>query len=172
MIYQRNDYKKKSMPEKIEFMRQIHSGELDFWGEDYDYSEAGDDFLLLQDELRDDPESISEEDMLLMMKIFNDRCFELSWQHCLTEILAGNLIHFGGERMKLYLANLNSVPESGRMHGWKFVVQMLLSDEGSICEFEKAALSQSSEIKTALSEIIQGINIDQDIKDRFLGELL
>lgn len=171
MEYKKDDYKQMTMPEKIEFMRQIHSGELDFWGDDYDYSEAGDDFLLLQDELREDPTSISEEDMLLIMKIFNDKCFELSWQHCLIDILAGNLIHFGEDRMKLYLANLDLVPEGGRMHGWKYTIQMLLSDKDSVGVFEKAALSQSAEVKNVLSEIIEDINIDSDVKHRLLGEL-
>ena len=32
---------------------------------------------LLQDELRDDPAQVSEEDLLHIMKIFNDKCFEI-----------------------------------------------------------------------------------------------
>jgi len=46
-----------------------------------------------------------------------------------------------------------------------------LSDKDSVSVFEKAALSQSAEVKNVLSEIIEDINIDSDVKNRLLGEL-
>ena len=49
---------------------------------------------------------------------------------------------------------------------------MLLSDKESISVFEKAALSQSSEVKKVLKEIIQEINIDAEIKNKLLSELV
>jgi hypothetical protein len=131
-----------------------------------DYSDAGDDFLLLQDELRKHPESIAEDDLLRIMKIFNDSCYELSWQMTLSEILTINLIYFGETRMKLYLENLNLVPEGGRFHGWRCPVQMLIADKEASVVFEKVALSQTDEVKKVLGGILQSLNIDSELKDK------
>ena len=84
----------------------------------------------------------------------------------LSEILTINLIHFGETRMKIYLENLNLVPESGRIHGWRCPVQMLIADKEASMVFEKVALSQPDEVKKILGGILQSLNIDSELKDK------
>jgi len=173
MEYKRGDYKSMSMSEKIEFMHQVCTDKISFWGEDYDYSEAGDDFLELQKELYEHPEMLTEKDIPELMRIFDDHCYELSWQQKLSKILWNNLSEFGKDRMEVYLQNLQSVPEDGRLHGWQFPITWLtLYDTPEAFEaFRQAVLSQNEEVKKIVKEILQGTEVESENRTKLLEDL-
>ena len=161
---------KMNMSEKIEYMRKIQSGELESVDSFYDYIEY-ENYNRLQNEFLSKIDLISQDDFVHLLSLFDDDCFELSWQHKLSEIIAGNMIHFGEDRIKFYLSNLYVVPEYGRRYGWNYTIQVLLSDMGSLGMFENAVLSMSSEVKNVVCEILNDINIGAEVKSNLIVKL-
>ena len=144
---------------------------LDLWGDDGDFSDAGEDYHKLQDELSAHPETLCEQDLLHIMSIFDDSCYELSWQNALARILARNMIFFGEDRMCVYLDALDTVPTGGRYHGWKVTVQMLLTQKDAAAVFERTVMSRPVEVKALVAEILQSIKADIPGKDDLINKL-
>lgn len=152
------DYQTMCTSEKIEFLHKVHTEEISLWDDDGNDNEIWNDYHALQEELLNQPEILNCEELLHLMKIFNDDCFELSWQLNLSKILCRNCLYYGKERIAFYLQHLEEVPSNGRLHGWHFPIQWLLNEK-SFALLKEAVQAQTTEIKETISNILNDINV-------------
>ena len=97
--YQAGDYQTMCISEKIEFLQKVHKEEISLWDDDGDETEIWKDFDRVQTEFLEHPEMLGCEDVLHLMKIFDDDCFEITWQFHLAEMLYRNCVHYGKNRI-------------------------------------------------------------------------
>jgi len=126
--YKAGDYQTMSIAEKIDFLHKVHREEIFLSDEDGNDNEIDTDFHCVQEELRKHPEMFCCEDLLHIMKIFDDDCFEISWQYHLSSMVYGNCRYYGKDRISFYLQHLQEVPVNGRFHGWHFPIQWLMDE--------------------------------------------
>ena len=158
MGYSIGDVWSMDLPGKIDFLHRVHTEEVSLWDEDGNDNEIWEEFHAVQQELLAHPERLGEEDLLHIMRIFDDDCFELSWQLNLAKLVYNNCLYYGGERMRVYLRHLNEVPPNGRLHGWHFPVQWFL-DEKTFPAFQEAVREQPEEVQQAVLGILEGIQV-------------
>lgn len=158
--YKVGDYQRMCVSEKIDFLHKVHKEEISLWDEDGDDNEIWNDYHTVQDELLEHPEVLACEDILHIMKIFDDDCFELSWQVHLATMLYSNCVYYGKNRIAFYLQHLQEIPSNGRFHGWHFPVQWLM-DEKSFPLLKEAIQEQTIETKKIVLQILDGIEVHQ-----------
>lgn len=158
--YRVGDYLMMGAAGKIDFLCRVHKEEISLWDDDGDDNEFYNDYHAVQEELLDHPEMLDCEDVLHIMKIFNDDCFERTWQFNLAKMVFENCLYYGKDRIVFYLRHLQEVPLNGRFHGWHFPVQWLLAEE-SFPALKEAVLEQAPEVQKPVSEILDGIDTDR-----------
>lgn len=166
--YSVGDYQTMSVSEKIEFMHKVHREEISLWDDDGNENEIWNDFHAVKDELWEQAEMLDSEDILQMMRMFDDDCFELSWQLNLAKMAARNCIHNGKGRIAFYLQHLQEIPSNGRFHGCHFVIKWFVEDD--FLTFKEAVQEQSPEIKKLILQILDDIEDHQAEKEE-LGRL-
>ncbi len=162
--YSVGDYQTMSTAEKIDFLHKVHTEEISLWDDDGNENEIWKDYDTVQDELLCHPEMLDCEDVLHIMRIFDDDCFELSWQLNLAKMLCRSCQHDGKNRTAFYLRHLQEVPPNGRLHGWHFPIQLLL-EEKSFELLKEAVREQTTETKKIVLQILDGIEIYQAARD-------
>ncbi len=163
--YNARDYQMMCVSEKINFLHKVHKEEISLWDDDGNDNEIWKDYHTVQDELLNHPEMLNCEGLLHIMKIFDDDCFEISWQFHLAEMLYFNCVYYGKSRIVFYLQHLNEIPENGRFHGWHFPIQWLMGEK-SFLLFKEAVQEQTKETKKIVLQILDGINVYQAEKDQ------
>ena len=163
--YNAGDYQMMCVSEKINFLHKVHKEEISLWDDDGNDNEIWKDYHTVQDELLNHPEMLNCEGLLHIMKIFDDDCFEISWQFHLAEMLYFNCVYYGKSRIVFYLQHLNEIPENGRFHGWHFPIQWLMGEK-SFLLFKEAVQEQTKETKKIVLQILDGINEYQAEKDQ------
>lgn len=158
------DYRRMGIAEKIDFLCKVHREEISLWDDDGNDNEIYNDYHAVQEELLDHPEMLGCEDVLHIMKSFDDGCFELTWQFNLATMVFRNCLYYGKSRIVFYLQHLQEVPSSGRFHGWHFPVQWLLGEE-SFSVLKEAVLEQTPEVRKLVAEILDGIDVCQAEKE-------
>lgn len=161
--YQPGDYKAIALSEKIDFLHRVHTEEVSLWDEDGNDNDIWKDYHIVQDELLNHPEVFGFEDILHIMKIFDDDCFELSWQLNLARMVSCSISYKGKSGIDFYLRNLQAVPANGRFHGWHFPVQWLIAEE-TFSDLKEALQEQTPEIKKIILQILDGIDEYEDEK--------
>ena len=104
--YNAGDYQMMCVSEKINFLHKVHKEEISLWDDDGNDNEIWKDYHTVQDELLNHPEMLNCEGLLHIMKIFDDDCFEISWQFHLAEMLYFNCVYYGKSRIVFYLQHL------------------------------------------------------------------
>lgn len=163
--YNAGDYQMMCVSEKINFLHKVHKEEISLWDDDGNDNEIWKDYHTVQDELLNHPEMLNCEGLLHIMKIFDDDCFEISWQFHLAEMLYFNCVYYGKSRIVFYLQHLNEIPENGRFHDWHFPIQWLMGEK-SFLLFKEAVQEQTKETKKIVLQILDGINVYQAEKDQ------
>lgn len=143
-------YQNMSISEKIDFLYQVHREEISLWDDDGNDNELWTVYHNIQNELLERPEMLSCEDILHVMRIFDDHCFELSWQYNLSKIIAGNCLYYGKSRIIFYLQHLQEVPAGGRFHGW-YVPIKIFSNKPA---FQEVLQEQPIEIQTIVQKVL------------------
>lgn len=156
--YSAGDCRKMSVSEKIEFLHLVHTEEISLWDDDGNENEIWKDYDAVQDELLARPEVLDCGDILHVMRIFDDGCFELSWQLNLAKILTRSCLYHGKERIALYLRHLEEVPSGGRFHGWHIPMGWLAGDE-NLPVFKAALEEQSPETKETILTILADMDL-------------
>ena len=156
--YNVGDYQTMSIAEKIDFLYKVHREEIFISDEDGNDNEFYNDYHSVQDELLEHSEILCCEDILHIMKIFYDDCFEVSWQFHLASMVFSNCQYYGKDRISFYLQHLQEVPSNGRFHGWHFPVQWLM-DEQTFPMLKEAIQEQTEEIQKLILEILGDIDI-------------
>ena len=174
-VYKAGDYKQMTNSEKIDFMYKVHCGEISIFEEGgYDFSDAGTDFFVVEDEFIAHPESLESEDILHILRIFNDGCFEITWQFHMATMVFKNCAYYGKSRICFYLEHLQEVPENGRFHGWHFPIQWLMGEE-TFSVLKEAVLEQTEQTKEILLQILDEIDVyeteKEELKNQGLPEL-
>ena len=162
--YNAGDYQMMCVSSKINFLHKVHKEEISLWDDDGNDNEIWKDYHTVQDELLHHPEILNCEDVLHIMRIFDDDCFEISWQFHLAEILYRNCVYYGKNRIAFYLQHLQKVPVNGRLHGWHFPIQWLMGEK-SFLLLKEAVQEQTTEIKKIVMQILDGIEVYQEEKD-------
>lgn len=162
--YNVGDYQIMSVSEKIDFLHKVHKEEISLWDDDGNDNEIWNDYHTVQDELLNHSEILNCEDILKIMKIFKDDCFELSWQLNLAKILCRNCVYYGKNRIAFYLQRLQEIPLNGRFHGWHFPIQWLM-DEKYFLLLKEAIQEQTVETKKLVLQILDGIEMHQVEKE-------
>lgn len=162
--YNVGDYQSMCVSEKINFLYRVHTEEISLWDDDGNDNEIWDDYHAVQNELLQHPEMLNCEDLLHIMRIFDDDCFEITWQFHLAQILYRNCLHYGKSRISFYLQHLQEVPLNGRFHGWHFPIQWLM-DEKSFLLLKETVQEQTIETKKLVLQILDGIKIYPTEKD-------
>lgn len=153
-----------SVPEKIDFLHKVHREEISLWDDDGSDNEIFNDYHAVENELLDHPESIQCEDLLRLLKIFDDDCFEISWQFHLSKMVFYNCCRYGRPRIAFYLQHLPDVPAGGRFHGWHFPIQWLL--EGTTFpDFKAAVQEQPEEIRHLVAGVLDKVGIYPEARD-------
>ncbi len=162
--YNVGDYQKMSISEKIDFLHKVHREEISLWDDDGNDNEIWNDYHTVQKELLDHSEVLGCEDILHIMKIFEDDCFELSWQLNLAKMLYNNCVYYGKNRIAFYLQHLLEIPLNGRFHGWHFPVQWFLGEE-TFPLLKEAIQEQTIETQKLVGQILDDIEVYQAEKD-------
>lgn len=162
--YNVGDYQMMSVSEKIDFLHKVHKEEISLWDDDGNDNEIWEDYHTVQDELLYHPEILNCEDVLHIMKIFDDDCFEISWQFHLAEMLYHNCVHYGKNRIAFYLQHLQEIPLNGRFHGWHFPIQWLMGEKTFLL-LKEAIQEQTVETKKLVLQILDGVEGYQVEKD-------
>lgn len=162
--YNVGDYQTMSVSEKIDFLHKVHKEEISLWDDDGNDNEFWNDYHTVQDELLNHSEVLDCEDVLHIMKIFDDDCFEISWQFHMAQMLYKNGVHYGKDRIAFYLQHLQEVPINGRYHGWHFPVQWFMGEE-SFHLLKEAVQGQTPETKELVLQILEDIEIHQTERD-------
>ncbi|MCI8565068.1 MAG: hypothetical protein HFI39_01915 [Lachnospiraceae bacterium] len=163
--YKVGDCKKMCVSEKIDFLHKVHTEEISLWDDDGNDNEIWNDYHMVQDEFLQHAELLHCEDVLHIMKIFDDDCFEISWQFHLAVMLYRNCVHYGTNRIAFYLQHLQEIPSNGRFHGWHFPIQWLM-DEKSFLLLKEAVQEQTAETKKLVSQILDGIETHPEEKEQ------
>ena len=156
--YSLGDYRTMCISEKIDFLHKVHKEEIPLWDDEGNDNDIWDDYHTVEKELLDYPELLSCDDMLHIMRIFDDDCFEVTWQFHLAQMLVRNCLHYGKSRIALYLRNLQEAPLNGRFHGWHFPIQWLM-DGKSFPILKEAIQEQTIEIKKIVLHILDDIEV-------------
>lgn len=162
--YQPGDYQTMTLSEKIDFLHRVHTEEVSLWDEDGNDNELWNDYHTIQEELLDHPEIFDFEDILHIMKNFDDGCFELSWQLNLARMLFRSISHKGKSGIAFYIRHLQAVPENGRFHGWHIPFQWLMEEE-TFPDLKKVLQEQNpkdTEIKKMVLQILDDIDGYED----------
>lgn len=162
--YHAGDYQRMCVSEKIDFLHKVHREEISLWDDDGNDNEIWDDYHTVQNELLDHPEILNCEDVLHIMRIFDDGCFEISWQFNLAKILCRNCVYYGKSRIAFYLQNLQEIPLNGRFHGCHFPMRWLM-DKAYFPLLKEAIQEQTIETKKLVLQILDGIKDYQAEKD-------
>lgn len=162
--YNAGDYQMMCVSEKIDFLYKVHKEEISLWDDDGNDNEIWDDYHTVRNELLDHSEILNCEDVLHIMRIFDDGCFEISWQFNLAKMLCRNCVYYGKSRIAFYLQNLQEVPLNGRFHGWHFPIRWLM-DKEYFPLLKEAIQEQTIETKKLVLQILDGIEEYQAEKD-------
>lgn len=154
--YNAGDYQMMCVSEKIDFLHKVHKEEISLWDDDGNDNEIWKDYHIVQDEFLHHSEILNCEDLLHIMKIFDDGCFEISWQFHLATMLYCNCVHYGKKRIAFYLQHLQEIPLNGRFHGWHFPIQWLM-DEKSFPLLKEAIQEQTTETQKLVLQILDGM---------------
>ena len=164
------DYQKMDIAEKIDFLCKVHREEISLWDDDGNDNEIYNDYFAVQNELLEHSEVLGCEDVLHIMRIFDDDCFEITWQFHLATMIFRNCLHYGKSRIVFYLQHLEEVPLNGIFHGWHFPVQWLMGGD-SFSVFKEAAGEQEPKVQKLVSEILDDIDIYQTEKEELKAVL-
>lgn len=170
--YQPGDYKTMTISEKIDFLHKVHIEEISLFDENGNCNDIFNDFHNVEDELLHNPEQFSLDDILHMMTILDDDCFELTMNLNLIKMIYWAAVKKGETGVQFFLKNLQQIPENGRSDGLYFPIQWIISDEDDIyCVFKNALKNQNNEIKTLILQTIEdgtdgfGMDVGDEQKD-------
>lgn len=155
--YSKDDGLLMNVTQKLDFIRRVHIGELDIWDEDGNESFIWDDFHTVSDELRRHPEWFELENLTQTMKMPDERCFELSWQEQLSEMIYAAVMYHGNAGMTHYLQHLQDVPKEGRFHGCHIPIQWFIRNDESYDMLKEVLLKQNEQTKQIFLEILESI---------------
>lgn len=154
--YGAGDYRTMCVSEKIDFLHKVHTEEISLWDDDGNDNEIWDDYHVVQEELMLHSEILTCEDLLHIMRIFDDDCFELSWQGNLIRILYRNCAYYGKDRLAFYLQHLEEVPLNGRFHGWRIALRWFMNEK-DFPILQEAIQEQTIENKKLVLQILDDI---------------
>lgn len=139
--------------EKIEYMHKVQKGEISIFDDNGFDNADFEKYHSILDEFRFHPDTLDCDALLQIMRMFDDNCFELSWQLILAKIVVLNCEYYGKERFGFYLDNLNEVPKNGRYHGWETTIKMMSNELNDI--FKEALKDKSEEVKNLVHNILK-----------------
>jgi len=139
--------------EKIEYMHRVQKGEISLFDDKGFDNEDFEKYCSILDDFRFHPDCLDCDGLLHIMRIFDDCCYELSWQYALVQMVVLNCKYYGKDRFSFYLDHLNEVPEGGRFHGWNMTMKMMSNELNDI--FEEALMTKSDDIKNIVHNILQ-----------------
>ena len=144
--------KNMTQQEKIKFLKQIYTDEISIWEEDgMTLSEEHDKFY----EIKKDLLKRAELDTIpLLMELFDDDCYELSWMHELEDLVTLIAGKHGGKGMKRLVDNFKIVPSKGQYHGQQYLLQMILNTEDDYEILKSIATDLEQSSKELLFQIL------------------
>jgi len=122
-------YKTMTLHDKIEFLHKVHIGEISLFDEYGNDNEIFNDYHEVQNELRKHPELFHLNDILRLISILDDDCFEITWQYNLAVMIFKIVVFNGKDGVNFFLQHLSDVPKNGHLHGWHFPIQWLIADD-------------------------------------------
>ncbi|MCM1063566.1 MAG: hypothetical protein NC420_03675 [Eubacterium sp.] len=127
--YRRGTYQGMSLREKMEFMAGIQQDFIPGFDGDGFEMDTWMDFHSIQKEWKENPQMFALEDMVTLLHMMDDQCFEPDMMHQLVIIIRRIAVHNGTEGVCFLLEHLNEVPREGRWHGQFRLVQWMMTDE-------------------------------------------
>ncbi len=127
--YRRGTYKSMSLQEKMDYLDGVQKEFIPIFDEDGMDMDTLVDFWDIQREFAEAPQMFTVENMVALLHMFDDECFEITMMHELARIVCGIAVHYGKEGICFLLEHLDEVPKEGMWHGHVRVMQFLMAGE-------------------------------------------
>lgn len=127
--YRRGTYKSMSLQEKMDFLDGVQKEFIPIYDDDGMDMDTLVDFWDIQKEFTETPQMFEMENMVTLLHMFDDECFEITMMHELARIICCIAVHYGKEGICFLLEHLAEVPKEGMWHGHVRVMQFLMAGE-------------------------------------------
>lgn len=168
--YRRGTYKSMSLQEKMDFLDGVQKEFIPIFDDDGMDMDTLVDFWDIQKEFAETPQMFATEDMVTLLHMFDDECFEITMMHELARIICRIAVHYGKEGICFLLEHLDEVPKEGRWHGYVRVTQFLMAGEDYF--LLKEAVTQCTQPGRELLLAILSDSLNKDCFDEDKAEEL
>lgn len=127
--YRRGTYQSMSLQEKMEFLEGVQQEFIPIFDEDGCDMDTWMDFHSIQQEFKENFQMFTLDNMVTLMHMLDDECFELDMMHQLVIIIRRIAVHNGTEGIVFLLEHFNEVPKKGLWHGQYRLMQWLMVEE-------------------------------------------
>ena len=127
--YRRGTYESMSLQEKMDFLDGVQKEFIPIFDKNGNDMDTECDFFSIQKEFKENPQMFTMENMVALMHMLDDECFEPDMMHQLVIMIRRIAVYYETKGICFLLEHFYEVPKEGMWYGHFRIMQSLMNEE-------------------------------------------